>query len=267
VRARRRAATATVVVVLGLLAMPPAQAAEPAADLSITSVRLTDQLVLRIEATYVCPPGFAVQPSTLPRAYAGQQTEVYPTSQHKLFGGIVCDGTRREVLVRFVNPRHPRGAHWEFDALTQVSLNFQASMAESPFSSVAPSDVQMVITRAGAHAQLVADITVQRRLGGRGALRVDATYLCPVGLAVNPALPPHAFVRQETDGGPRAQTTFDVVCDGTWRTVDVRFAKPRRPDGAQWQAGVLTRVSLGFQANTESPFRFVLAADSQSAIV
>ena len=264
----KRSAVALAVVLCLVMIAAPAQAAGPVADLSIRSVRLTDQLVLRIEATYVCPSGFAVQPSTLPRAHAGQQTDVYPTSQYKPFGDIVCDGTRRDVLVRFVKPKHPKGAEWEFGALTQVSLSFQASMSEAPYSTVSPSDTEMVITRAGAHAQLVADITVQRaELTNRGALRVEAAYLCPVGLAVNPALPPHAYVRQSTDRSPRAQKTFAVVCDSTPRNVVVRFAKPRRPDGAEWQAGALTVVVLGFQASTESPFRFVLAADSPSAVV
>jgi hypothetical protein len=264
----KRSAVAAAVVLGLVMIAAPAQAAGPVADLAIHSVRLTDRLVLRIEATYVCPSGFAVQPSAPPRAYAGQQTDVYPTSQYKPFGDIVCDGTQRDVLVRFVKPRHPKGAEWEVDSLTQISLTFQASMSEAPYSSVAPSDTEMVITRADAHARLVADITVQRvQLTNRGALRVEAAYLCPVDLAVNPALPPHAYARQSTDGSPRSKKTFTVVCDSTRRTVMVRFAKPRRPDGAEWQAGALTHVGLSFQASTESPFRFVLAADSQSAIV
>jgi hypothetical protein len=267
---RRRATTLVVAVVLGLIAIPaPAHAAGPAADITIRSVRLTDRLVLRIDATYVCPPGFAVELSRLPQAFAGQQGGIGASSQYKRFGDIVCDGSTRDVLVRFVRPRHPQGATWEFDALTQVSLTFQARMTEAPYSTVTPSDVRMVMTRAAAHADMVADIAIERvSLSDRQALRVRATYRCPVGLAVNPALPPRAVARQETAEHPLSQKTFDgIVCDGTRRAVVVRFARPRQPDGAQWRAGVLTDVLLTFQASTESPYRFVLATDAQSSRV
>jgi hypothetical protein len=139
-----------VVLVLGLAVMAeagPADASSVAADLTIQRVRLTDQRVLRIRATYVCPTGFAVQPALPPRAFASQQTETHPSSQSKKFSGIVCDGTRGEVLVRFVKPRHPHGAEWEFGALTQVSLTFQAStdLSDVPYFFVVASDSQAVI--------------------------------------------------------------------------------------------------------------------------
>jgi hypothetical protein len=262
---------AVVVVAVGVLCLigvaPPAHAGQVAADITIRSVRLSDQLVLRIEATYVCPSGFEVELSRLPRAYAAQQPPASASSQYKRFADIVCDGTQHEVLVRFVQPRH--GTRWAFDALTQISLTFEARMTEAPYSYLQTSDVQMVITRSGAHADIVADMTIGRvSLSARGALRVRAAYTCPVGLAVNPELPPQAFARQETSEHPLSQKVFDgIVCDGTRRSAIVRFARPRRPEGAQWQAGALTHVSLTFQANTENPYRFVLASDAQSSIV
>jgi hypothetical protein len=256
------------VAVLGLIAVaPPAHAGQVAADITIRSVRLTDRLALRIDATYVCPSGFEVDPSRLPRAYAAQQPPASASSQYKKFGDIVCDGTQRAVLVRFVQPRH--GTQWQFDALTQVNLAFEATMTEAPYSTVAPADVQMVMTRSAAHAEVVADLTVERvSLSARRALHVRAAYRCPVGLAVNPALPPRAFAQQEIGGRPKSQKVFEgIVCDGTRRSVIVRFARPRQPSNAKWQAGALTHVSLYFQASTESPYRFVLATDAQSSIV
>jgi hypothetical protein len=126
----------------------------------------------------------------------------------------------------------------------------------------------MVITRAGAHAQVAADLTIERvRLSDRGVLRVRAGYTCPVGLAVNPALPPLAIARQETAERPMSQKAYGgIVCDSTRREVRVRFAHPRSPDGAQWRTGVLTHFYLYFQANTDSPYRFVLATDAEDVI-
>ena len=247
---------------------PPAYAEQVVADLTITSVRLTDRLVLRIEATVVCPQGFAVAPSSPPRAYAGQQTDVYPSSQYKTFGEIVCDGTQHRMLVRFVKPRHPHGAQWEFDALTQVGLTFQVQR-EDPYLIVGASDTQMVTTGTAASgpARVAADITVRRMaISHRRVIRVRATYVCPRGFAVHPALPAHAFLQQEIEGRPLSRKTFDGIgCDGTQRSVVVRFARPRQPEGARWEAGALTRVSIGFQANLDDPDLFVLAADSQDA--
>jgi hypothetical protein len=269
VDARFKGATVAAALVVSLIAIaPPAHAANaPAGDISIRSVRLTDQRVLRIEATYVCPAGFAVPPSWLPRATVSQQSDPGASSQHKSFEGIQCDGTRRPLLVRFVKPRH--GDEWQFDALTQVELNFRATIDEAPYSSVFPGDTQMVMTRAGAHAEAVADLTISRvALSDRGVLRARASYLCPVGLAVQPSLPPFAGARQETAGSPVSQKSFgNVVCDSTRRKLLVRFPHPRSPDGAQWQAGAMTHIGLYFQASVESPWRYVLAMDAQSSIV
>jgi hypothetical protein len=266
VNARRTIVAAA--LVFGLVAMaPPALAAGVAADISIVSVRLTDKLVFRIEASYVCPTGFAVPPSWLPRATVSQESDLGGSSQHKKFGDILCDGTRREVLVRFVKPRY--GDQWQVDALTQVTLNFRAIMDEAPYSSVFPQVTKMVMTRASAHAEVVAGLTISRvALSSRGVLRVKATYLCPVGLAVQPGLPPYASVRQDTAGSPVSQKSFGgIECDSTRRRLLVRFPHPRSPDGAQWQAGALTHVNLYFQASVESPYRYVLAMDAQSSIV
>jgi hypothetical protein len=268
VRARLTGATVVAALVVGLIATaPPANAAGPAGDISIRSVRLTDRLVIRIEATYVCPAGFAVPPSWLPDATVSQQGDVGASSQHKKFDGIVCDGTRRTLLVRFVTPRH--GDHWLFDALTQVTLNFRASMDVAPYSEVFPQDTQMVMTRTAAPAEVVADLTIIRvALSDRGVLRARATYLCPVGMAVQHSLPPFAGARQETDGSPVSQKSFGgVVCDSTRRKLLVRFPHPRSPDEAQWQAEAMTHITLYFQASVESPYRYVLAMDAQSSIV
>jgi hypothetical protein len=268
VKARWTGAMVTTALVLILIVVaPPANAAGLAGDISIRSVRLTDRLVMRIEATYVCPAGFAVPPSWLPRATVSQQGDVGASSQHKKFDGILCDGTQRTVLVRFVTPRH--GDHWLFDALTQVTLNFRATMDQAPYSSVFPQDTQMVMTRAAAHAEVVADLTISRvALSDRGVLRAKASYLCPVGMTVQPSLPPFAGARQETTGSPMSQKSFGgVVCDGTRRELLVRFPHPRSPSGTQWQAGAMTHIDLYFQASVESPWRYVLAMDAQSSIV
>ena len=268
---RRSSPIAAIAMWVVLAAMgPPAYAEQVIADLTITSVRLTDRLVLRIEAAYVCPPGFAVAPSSLPRAYAGQQTDVYPSSQDKKFGEIVCDGAEHEVLVRFLKPRHPHGARWEFDALTQVRLTFQVQR-DDPYLAVGASDTQMVTTPTGpsGSAQVAADITVRRlAFSHRHVIRVRATYVCPRGFGVDPALPAHAFLQQEIDGRPLSRKTFEgIECDGTRRDLLVRFPRPRQPEDARWEPGALTRVSIGFQAHREDPYLFVLAADSQVARV
>jgi hypothetical protein len=57
-----------------------------------------------------------------------------------------------------------------------------------------------------------------------------------------------------------------IECDGTRRSLVVRFAHPRSPDGAQWQPG-MTHVSLSFQASMDNPYFYVLAIDAQSSIV
>jgi hypothetical protein len=266
VNARRSTAIVIAALVVGLAATAaPAHAAGVAGDISIRSVRLTDRLVMRIEATYLCPAGFTVPLSWLPRATVSQQDPAGGSSQHKKFGPLTCDGTRREVLVRFVRPRH--GDQWAVDALTQVTLNFQATGTTS--GSVFPQDTQMVITRAGAQAETVADLTIRRvALSARGVLRASAVYLCPVGLAVQPSLPPYASARLDVDGAPVSQKSFGGIdCDSTRRRLVVRFAHPRSPDGAQWQPGALTHITLYFQASTESPFRYALAMDAQSAVV
>jgi hypothetical protein len=259
---------AAAAVVLGLVAMAtPAQAAGVVADISITSVRLTDKLVFRIEASYVCPAGFAVPPSWLPRATVSQEGVGGGSSQHKKFDDILCDGSRRTVLVRFVKPRY--GDQWQFDALTQVTLNFRATMDAAPYSSVFPQDTEMVVTRASARAEVVADLTVQRvLLSDRGVLRAKAAYTCPAGFAVQPGLPPFASARQDTDGTPQSVKSFGgITCDGTRRSLVVRFAHPRSPDGAQWQPGALTHINLYFQASMDNPYFYVLAMDAQSSIV
>jgi hypothetical protein len=269
VNARFGAAIMAATVATGVIAgASPALAEGLVADISIRSVRLTDRDVLRIEADYVCPPGFSVPPSFLPRAYASQQSDIGGSSQYKKFGDIVCDGIRHDVLVRFVRPRHPQGGRWAPDALTQVSLTFRATQTDTPYLTVSPSDVQMVITRTAAHAELVADIEVRRvKLSARGALRVRAATLCPVGLAVKDTLPPTASVRQDTAIPRMSHKVFaGIVCDGVLHNVVVRFAHPRRPSTAGWEASALTHVSLTFQASTESPFRYVLATDTESEI-
>ena len=264
----RKLATTLLPLLVGLIAIaPPARAEELAADISIRSVRLTDRLVLRIQADYVCPLGFAVQPSRLPRAYASQQDPDGGSSQYKKFGEIVCDGVRHDVLVRFVRPRHTDTGVWAVDALTQVSLNFQAIMSEAPYSSVSPSDVRMVITRAARASDLVADLTIRRiRLNARQVLHVRASTLCPVGLRVRASLPPRAYVSQGTSAS--SQKVFGgIVCDGVRHPLVLRLAGPRSPDGAAWQAGAMTHVYLNFQASAESPYRYVLATDAQDAWV
>jgi hypothetical protein len=270
VTTRIRVAYLTAALVIGPFAVAAPALADPSvADISIRSVRLTDHRVLRIQAEYLCPPGFAVPLSFLPRAYASQQGDSGGSSQYKKFGDIVCDGARHDVLVRFVHPRHQSGGQWAPDALTQVSLTFRATMTASPYLTVSPSDVRMVITRAAGHAELVADIEIRRvQLIDRGVLRVRAATLCPVGLAVRRSLPPVASARQETDAHPVSQKDFGgIVCDGIPRSVVVRFAHPRRPTDARWEVGALTHVSLTFQASTESPYRYVLATDSRSEVV
>jgi hypothetical protein len=269
VKARWTGLTVVAALVVSMIALAPAAqaATAPAGDISIRSVRLTDQRVLRIEATYICPEGFIIPPSRLPRATVSQQSDVGGSSQHKKFDGIMCDGTRRALLVRFVKPRY--GDQWAFDALTQVDLNFQATMDQTPYSSVFPADRQMVMTKPGAHAETVADLAITRvALSDRGVLRAKGSYLCPVGMAVKRSLPPFAGARQETTESPVSQKSFGgIVCDSTRRKLLVRFPRPRSPEGAQWQAGAMTHITLYFQASVESPYKFVLALDAQSSIV
>jgi hypothetical protein len=271
-RVRTRLTTATVALSLVLGFAPAAHAEQVVADITIRSVRLTEQLVLRVEATYICPNGFSVSPQSPPRAHAVQQTAVYPSSRSKTFDGITqCDGSQHDVLVRFVHPSHPRdAAGWEFDALTQIQMSFQAHR-DDPFASVAPADGQMVTTAAepSDRAEVAADLTIERmKMSSRGVIRVRAGYVCPQGFAVDPTLPPLAFLQQVVDGQPRAQKRFDgIVCDGIPGVVSVRFARPRQPDGARWEPGALTRVGLVFQANTEDPYLFVLASDAQSVLI
>src|SRR4051795_10682827 len=74
VTTRTGVAVLAAALVIGPFAVAaPALADGPVADISIRSVRLTDHLVLRIQVDYLCPSGFSVPLSFLPRAYASQQ--------------------------------------------------------------------------------------------------------------------------------------------------------------------------------------------------
>ena len=251
------------------LTMPvtSAQAGELGADITIGSVRLTHRLVLRVDATYVCPAGW--EPTRSPRASASQQTEVDPSSRDKEFGPVVCDGAPHDVRVRLVHPRDPRGAAWEFGAITHVNVHFYAREMESPFAETSPQDMQSLITMPSTDAPVAADVAVGRvSLTDRDALRVAAFYMCPSDMAVVPGLSPSAYVSQGGVDGPSSLKRFEnIVCDGTRNRLLIRLAHPRRPEGATWQPGTWTMVTIYIFASTSDHTRSVSASHIKASLV
>jgi hypothetical protein len=210
-------------VMFGLVAFAPAlaQVGEPASDITIGSVRLTHRLVLRVEATYTCPVGFEPTPSTPPpTASASQQSDLDPSSRDKEFGPVVCDGASHDVALRFARPRDPRGAVWEFGAITQVEVFFYASQPQSPFAWTNPQEVRSVITVPSADATVAGSVTVERvSLTDRDALRVEAVYTCPSDMALvegcGPTPWPCRAAARATPGLRSGSGTSNVTAHGT----------------------------------------------------
>jgi hypothetical protein len=68
--------------------------------------------------------------------------------------------------------------------------------------------------------------------------------------------------------GPTSLKHFEIiVCDGTWNRLQIRFAHPRRPFGATWQAGMWTRVVISIFAGTPDHTRSASAHDSNASFV